>query len=57
MGKRRGLGDPVGLVRGQAVIEGLIGPREADRVLVEENEPLEIDLFHADFGRNPHESG
>ncbi len=47
----------MGLVRLHALVEGLIGPRHAEGVVREVDQPLEVDLLHAGLGRHPHEGG
>ena len=37
------------------LVERLVGPRHADRVVLEEDEALQVDFLHADLGRDPHE--
>jgi hypothetical protein len=54
-GQRRRLVDEGGLLARHPLVERLVGARLADRVVLEEDEALEVDLLDADLGRHPHE--
>src|SRR5215475_8725901 len=54
-GNLLGLLEVAGIFPAQALEQGLIRPRHTDRLLLEEDEALQVDLLDADTGRNAHE--
>ena len=46
-----------GLLGVHLLVERLVRPGEADRLVLEEHEALEVDLLHADVGGDPDELG
>ena len=53
--QRLGFAQVGGFLARELLEQRLIGPRHADRLVLEEHEPLQIDFLHADFGGDAHE--